>query len=84
MDLVFENSPQACTALGLDCGTCIHQAAASVAAVCQALDSIGVQQIFFQIFTSPACRPMAHAFALAYEEASSAAKPHVAYATAVA
>ena len=84
MDLVFESSPHTCAELGLDCGGCIRQAAASVAVVCQSLDSTGVQQTFFQLFASPGCRPMAQAFELAYREALQPAKPRVTYASASA
>ena len=84
MDLVFENNPQTCTALDLDCGTCVHQAAASVAVVCRDLDPAGAQQIFFQLYPSPGCRPMAQAFALAYGDLSNTAKPLVIFASAAA
>ena len=66
--LVTENRPETCSTLGLDCGTCIHKAASSVASICGSLDSHGVRQVFYQLYTSPGCRPMATAFELAYRE----------------
>ncbi|MGD0301360.1 MAG: hypothetical protein ABSE86_30145 [Bryobacteraceae bacterium] len=71
MDLfVTENRPESCSALGLDCGTCTRRAASSVASICGGLDPQGVEQIFFQLYSSPGCRPMAQAFELAYLEAT--------------
>jgi hypothetical protein len=67
MDLLVENSPETCSSLGLDCGTCIHQAAASLAKIAR-LEPQGIHQIFFQLYPSTGCRPMAHAFELAYRE----------------
>jgi hypothetical protein len=69
MDLLIENSPETCSSLGLDCGTCIHHTAATVAKISR-LEPNGIQQIFFQLYPSPGCRPMAHAFELAYRESS--------------
>ena len=52
MDLLIENSPETCLSLGLDCGTCIHQAAATVAKISR-LEPHGIQQIFLQLYPSP-------------------------------
>jgi len=84
MDQFTEHRPETCSALGLDCGTCIHGAAASIAKICQALDSHGVQQIFIQLYPSPGCQPMAEAFALAYQELSNVQRPRVSFASAAA
>lgn len=84
MDLFPEHSPESCSNVGLDCGTCIHRSAASVASICRGLESPGLQQVFFQLYPSPGCRPMAQAFALAYEELSTAQKPRLAFASAAA
>ena len=84
MDLLAENRPESCSNLGLDCGTCIHGAAASIAKICHGLESGGVQQIFFQLYPSPGCQPMAEAFELAYRECSIAEKPRLSYASAAA
>lgn len=84
MELLFESRPETCLKVGLDCGTCIHAAAASVAGICCGLDSTGVQQVFFQMYPSPGCRPMAHAFALAYQESSDAQRPRFTVASAAA
>jgi hypothetical protein len=71
MDLLAnENWPESCSTLGLDCGTCTRKAASSVASICGGLDPQGVKQIFFQLYSSPGCRPMAQAFELAYQEAT--------------
>jgi hypothetical protein len=71
MDLLAtENRPESCTLLGLDCGTCMRQAASSVASICGGLEPQGLRQIFFELYPSPGCRPMAQAFELAYEEAT--------------
>jgi hypothetical protein len=66
MELMLESTPETCAALGLDCAHCVHQAAVTVASICPGLDSMGAQQLFFQMYTSPGCRPMAQAFVLAY------------------
>ena len=70
-----ENRPEACAALGLDCGTCMRKSAASVARICSGLESQGVQQLFLQLYPSLGCRPMAAAFELAYRESSGVAAP---------
>jgi len=66
MDLLLENRPETCSMLGLECRACVRQAAASVAGICVGVDPAGVQQLFFQMFPSPGCRPMAQAFVIAY------------------
>ena len=68
--LAIENWPETCSALGLDCGSCTRKAALSVATICGGLDPQGLKQIFFQLYSSPGCRPMAQAFELAYQEAT--------------
>ena len=83
MDLLIENSPETCSSLGLDCGTCIHQSAATVARISR-LEPHGVQQIFFQLYPSPGCRPMAHAFETAYRESSNSQKTVIKFTTAAA
>jgi hypothetical protein len=62
----------------------MHQVAASVARICVGLDAAGIQQIFVQLFPSPGCRPMAHAFELAYCESSVPHKNVVKFTTAAA
>ena len=84
MDQFTEHRPETCSALGLDCGTCIHGAAGSIAQICHALDIRGVQQIFIQLYPSSGCQPMAQAFALAYQELSTAHRPRVSFASAAA
>ena len=84
MDLLLENTPERCSALGLDCGTCIHSAATSVAGICRDLQPAGVQQVFFQMYPSPGCRPMAQAFILAYQESSDSRRPLFTVASAAA
>ena len=76
MDLLLEeNCPETCAMVGLDCGTCIHKTAASVARICHGLESSNIQQVFLQLYPSAACRPMAHAFELAYRESFTVARP---------
>ena len=71
MDLFAnENCPETCSTLGLDCGSCTRKAASSVASICGGLDPQGLKQVFFQLYSSPGCRPMAQAFELAYQEAT--------------
>jgi hypothetical protein len=84
MDLLTENRPETCLSLGLDCGSCVHQSAATVAKVCRGLEAHGVQQIFFQLYPSPGCRPMARAFELAYHESSTNHMTVVKFTTAAA
>ena len=83
MDLLTDNNPETCSSLGLDCGTCIHQAAATVAKISR-LEPHRVQQIFFQLYPSAGCRPMAHAFELAYRELSNTYKTLVKFTSAAA
>lgn len=84
MELSSDYRPETCSTLGLDCGTCVHAAAASVAKVCHGLETHGVQQIFFQLYPSPGCHPMADIFAMAYQESLKSQKPRLAFATAAA
>ena len=84
MDLFAEPNPESCSHIGLDCGTCMRRSAASVATICRGLEPSGVQQIFFQLYTSPGCFPMAQTFALAYQEEAAAQSPVLAYAIAAA
>ena len=83
MELLVENSPETCSSLGLDCGTCIHQAAATVAKISR-LEPNGVLKIFFQLYPSPGCRSMAHAFEMAYRECSNTHKTVVKFTSAAA
>jgi hypothetical protein len=73
--LLTENRPETCLALGLDCGTCMRKSASSVARICHGLESHGIQQLFLQLYPSAACRPMAQTFELAYRESSNTAIP---------
>jgi hypothetical protein len=75
MDFVTENQPETCSNLGLDCSACIERCASTTAAICPDLQPAGVHRIFFQLYSSPGCHPMAHAFLRAYEDAASPAKP---------
>jgi len=84
MDFVTENRPETCSSLGLDCGTCIQRCALTTAAICPDLQPAGVQHIFFQLYASPGCHPMAHAFVRAYAEATMPSKPLVVAARASA
>lgn len=77
MDLMLESGPETCRSLGLDCGTCVRRAAATVATICAGVEASGAQQLFFQMYPSPGCRPMAQAFVLAYSEASMPEPAHV-------
>ena len=65
-----ENCPESCSTLGLDCDTCTRKAASSVASICGGLEPQGLRQVFFQLYSSPGCRPMVQAFELAYQEAT--------------
>src|SRR3984885_12352907 len=75
MDLVTENQPETCSNLGLDCGTCIQRCASTTASICPDLQPSGVHRIFFQLYSSPACHGMAHAFMRDYDEAATPSKP---------
>jgi hypothetical protein len=81
--LATENRPETCSTLGLDCGACMRSAASSVASICGAMDPQGLRQMFFELYPSPGCRPMAQAFELAYRDATTpAAGPILATAAA--
>lgn len=84
MDLVTENQPETCSSVGLDCGTCIQRSASTTAAICPDLQPSGVHRIFFQLYSSSGCHPMAHAFMRAYHDASTPLKPMVVAARASA
>jgi hypothetical protein len=84
MELFAENSPETCSTLGLECGSCIHQAAANVARICHGLESSGIQQLFVQLYPSSGCRPMASAFELEYRESSDTHPPLLTFASAAA
>ncbi len=68
--LVVENRPETCLNVGLDCGTCMRKAASSVAAICEGLSSQGLIRIFFEMYPSQACHPMAPVFESSYREAT--------------
>ena len=84
MDLVTENQPETCSNLGLDCGTCIQRCASTTAAICPDLEPAGVHRMFFQLYASPGCHPMAHAFMRAYDDAATPSKPMMVAARASA
>jgi hypothetical protein len=74
MDLLAtENGPETCSALGLECGSCIRKAASSVAGICGGLEPQGLKRVFLQLYPSPGCRPMAQTFELAYLDAAAGA-----------
>ncbi len=75
MDQLTEYRPETCASLGLDCSACVRQSAATVAALCHNMQSVGLHQIFIQLYPSPGCRPMAQAFQHSYVEASIPHKP---------
>jgi len=75
MDLFTENRPETCAGLGLDCGTCVQRSAATTASICQDLQPYGAHKVFLQLYTSPACHPMAEAFVRAYHEAMTPSMP---------
>ena len=84
MDLLTENQPETCASLGMECGACVRQAASSVAAVCHGLEPAALHQVFFQLFPSPGCKPMALAFTTAYREVGEPQRQILALATAAA
>ena len=84
MDLLTESSPETCLSLGLDCATCVHQAATTLAKICRTAEPQGIQRIFFQLYPSAGCRAMAHAFELAYREATTPHQAVVKFTSAAA
>lgn len=82
MDLLTDNGPETCSAVGLECGSCIERCAAATAVVCPNLEPAGVHRVFFQLYPSPGCQPMAYAFAHAYKEANAPSKRVAAVARA--
>ncbi len=80
MDLAFEtNSPEGCSAVGLDCDTCIADSALQIAACCRTLKGSGLTQIFSSLYPAKACSPMSEVFRDAY---LSAVRPKAAAAAA--
>jgi len=84
MDFATENRPESCSTLGLECSACIQRCASSMAAVCPDLAPAGVHRIFFQVYSSPGCHPMAHAFMRAYQDAATPSQPIAVAASAAA
>jgi hypothetical protein len=75
MDLFTENQPESCASVGLDCASCIQRNASTTATVCQDLLPSGAYRVFFQLYSSPACHPMAEAFVAAYQDAMTPSMP---------
>jgi hypothetical protein len=75
MDLATDNRPETCSSLGLECGACINRCAANTAIVCPNLEPAGVHRVFFELYPSPGCQPMAYAFLRAYDAALTPSKP---------
>jgi hypothetical protein len=69
MDLFTENGPEFCSSVGLDCGSCVQRSASTTATICPDLLPSGAHRVFFQLYSSPACHPMAEAFVGAYQAA---------------
>lgn len=67
--LVNDARPDGCLGVGLDCRTCMHRAAANLAAICKVLDGRGLREAFAQIYQHLACGPMFSIFEHAYGEA---------------
>jgi hypothetical protein len=84
MDFAIENQPDTCSSLGLECGVCIQRCAATTAAICPDLQPAGVHRMFFQLYSSPGCHPMAYTFQRAYDAASVPSKPMMVAASAAA
>jgi len=84
MELWSENNPETCATVGLDCGTCVHQAAAKMAKICPGIAPAQIQSTFFRVYRSSACHPMVEVFALAYAESSTLQPQVLAIATAAA
>lgn len=75
MDFAMEYQPETCSNLGLDCDSCIRRCASTTAAICPDLQPAGAHRMFFQLYPSAGCHPMAHAFLRAYQEAITPSKP---------
>lgn len=75
MNFLFdENRPESCLQVGLDCGTCIQRSAAATAKVCAGLGPANIQQVFFQLYPSGGCSPMADVFVSIYLESANLAQ----------
>jgi hypothetical protein len=75
MDLFTEIEPEYCASMGLDCASCVQRCASTTAAVCKNLQPYAAERVFFQLYPSPGCRPMAEAFIRAYQEAAAPSLP---------
>ncbi|HTW65894.1 MAG TPA: hypothetical protein VME17_14815 [Bryobacteraceae bacterium] len=75
MDLFTEIGPEFCATVGLDCASCVQRCASTTAAVCRNLQPYGAERVFFQLYPSPGCRPMASAFVQAYQDAITPSMP---------
>ena len=65
-----ETYPSLCMSVGLSCETCVTDSSAHLAHVCRGLRGPMLAQLFVQIYTDPACSPMAPRFAAEYRRAS--------------
>lgn len=75
MDSVYgERNPENCFSLGLDCQGCVEHSARTVAAVCRGMNIASVYSVFVQLYPSPGCARMQHAFATAYVEGTTPRK----------
>jgi hypothetical protein len=75
MDLFTENQPESCASVVLDCRSCVQRNASTTATVCQDLLPSGAYRVFFQLYSSPGCRPMAETFVAAYQDAVAPSMP---------
>lgn len=75
MDFATENRPETCSSLGLECSSCIERCASTTASICPELQPSAVHRMFFELFPSPGCHPMAFAFQRAYDAAVTPSKP---------
>lgn len=75
MDLFTDNRPETCANVDLDCDSCVQRCAATTASICGGLLPSGAHKVFFQLYPSSACHPMAESFVRAYQDAVTPAKP---------
>ena len=65
-----EAYPSLCVSVGLSCDSCVTDSARHLARVCKGLQGPRLGHLFSQIYTDPACSPMAVHFAEQYRRTS--------------
>ena len=64
----FVRSPESCSRLGLECRSCISEAARQMAGASPELTPAGAVKLFKIMYEQPSCRSMQNTFLHAYQQ----------------